>query len=428
MSSSRFPRFHLLSIQEQRQKLAEFAQLSAQEVSLIQTLNTDDTQSIHATIENAVGLHSLPLGVAPNFLIDGQDHIVPMVTEEPSVIAAASNGARRLRVEPGGIVTKCGRSIMLGQIQILQVPNREQAQIDVMQNADQLINTANQALPGLQRRGGGALELHVRIIQNEKLLQKCGPIFLVEFEVDVCDAMGANAVNTMAESLAAPLEKITAGQVRLRILSNYCAKRLATATVSIPLDVLAHESITGLEIAKRIEEASLFAEIDPHRAVTHNKGIMNGIDAVLIATGQDVRAVEAAAHAFAARNGQYTALATWSLQNNLLLGQLTLPMPVGVVGGATAVHKGVQVALKILKKPSAQMLSQIIAAVGLTQNFSALYALVTDGIQKGHMKMHARTVAMASGANAQSATDVAKKLVAGGDISSDAAQRIINDE
>jgi hydroxymethylglutaryl-CoA reductase len=372
-------------------------------------------------IENTVGLHALPLGIATNFIINGREVLVPMVIEEPSVVAGASLAAKLAR-STGGFTAYSDAPVMIGQIQLVNVPDADSARIAVQHAREELLDIANAADPILVQLGGGARDIEVRFLDTA-----AGPMLIVHLLYDVRDAMGANAVNTACEQLAPKLEALSQGQAFLRILSNLADKRLAHARVNIPEIALAFNEFSGEEVADGIEKAWAFASADPYRAATHNKGIMNGIDAVTVATGNDWRAIEAGAHAYAARQGNYTSLSIWQRdgQGNLM-GKLSLPLALGIVGGATRVHPTAQVALKILGVQTAQELAEIVVSVGLAQNFAALRALATEGIQKGHMTLHARQVAIAAGAKGSLITEIAQEMARKGTIREDIAQSLLH--
>ena len=372
-------------------------------------------------IENAVGLFSLPLGIAQNFLVNGKPVLVPMVVEEPSVIAAVSFMAK-LAQSTGGFKAWMSSQEMIGQVQLLDLADLDTAQSLIETHKPDLLQRASALNPGLSRHGGGIRDLEVRRISESPI----GSFLVVHLILNVADAMGANMVNTAVESLAPLLEDLTGGRAQLRILSNLSDRRLATAEVTLPVDVLAFEGFSGEQVRDGVIEAWAFAEADPYRAATHNKGIMNGVDAVLLATGNDWRAVEAGAHAFAARDGRYTSLSTWSkTEDGSLKGSLTLPLAIGIVGGATRVHPGAKTNLKLMGVEHAADLGEIIATVGLAQNLAALRALATEGIQKGHMGLHARQVALAAGAQDDQVEPLAQALIASGKITASEATRIL---
>lgn len=372
-------------------------------------------------IENVVGLHSMPIGIATNFLVNGNDKLIPMVIEEPSVIAAISSSAKLFR-QGGGFQTSSDPPIMIGQIQVLDIPNIENAIEKLKKEEKNLLEKANEVSGSIRKRGGGAKQLEVRVFTQTPV----GPMLIVHLLYDTQDAMGANAINTALEHITEDIESITDGRVNLRILSNFADRRKARAEGMIPYDALATATMSGDEVVNTILEAATFASIDPYRAVTHNKGIMNGIDAVAIATGNDWRAIEAAAHAYAVRDGHYTSMTHWwrDTEGNLR-GSLELPMAVGIVGGATRVHPMAQLALKILGVSSAMELAEIIVAVGLAQNLAAIRALATEGIQLGHMRMHARQLATAAGAMPAQVPDIAATMIAENKIRLERAKQLV---
>ena len=373
-------------------------------------------------IENAVGLFSLPLGIAQNFIVNGKSVLVPMVVEEPSVVAAVSFMAK-LAQSTGGFRAWMSSQEMIGQVQLLDLADIDAAQSLIETYKPELLQQASALNPGLTRHGGGIRDLEVRQIEESPI----GPFLVVHLILDVQDAMGANMVNTAVESLAPLLEQLTGARAHLRILSNLSDRRLASAEVRLPAEVLAFEGYSGELVRDGVIEAWAFAEADPYRAATHNKGIMNGVDAVLLATGNDWRAVEAGAHAYAARDGRYKSLSTWTTtEEGSLKGSLTLPLAIGIVGGSTRVHPGVRTNLKLMGVQCVSDLGEIIAAVGLAQNLAALRALATEGIQKGHMRLHARQVALAAGANTEQVEPLVQALIAAGRITLSEATRIID--
>jgi hydroxymethylglutaryl-CoA reductase len=426
--SSRLPGFYKGSVQERLALVAAAADLTDEEGAILSGAAGLQTDTADHMIENVVGLHSLPLGVATNFLINGRDVLVPMVIEEPSVVAGASFAARLAR-EGGGFHTSSTPSHMIAQMQVLEVPNPHVARFELLSQRERLLALANQTDPLIISLGGGARDLEVRVIEESP----AGPMLVLHLIYDTLDAMGANTVNTAAEALTPTVEEITGGRVLLRILSNLADRRLARARCTVPADALTFESdgrtFEGREVAERIAEAYAFAFADPYRATTHNKGIMNGVDAVVIATGNDWRAIEAGAHAYAVRNGRYTALSQWErTPKGDLVGTLEMPMAVGIVGGATRVHPLPKVALKILGVKTSRELAEIIVAVGLAQNLAALRALATEGIQRGHMSLHARQVAIAAGAGGDQIERVAAQLVQERTIRLDRAEEILSQQ
>ncbi len=420
--SSRLPGFYKLSVEERAAIVAELAGLTSSEKAILASKGLSPAQA-DQMIENVVGIHALPLGIAVNFLINGQDYLIPMAIEEPSVVAGASFTARLVR-EGGGFSTSSDEPVMIGQIQVLDVADPQAARSKLLAHKNRLLQLADQTDPLIVSLGGGARDLIVRVIKDSIV----GPMVVVHLLFDCRDAMGANTVNTACEALAPEVENITGGRVVLRILSNLADRRLARATCSIPPNVLTFQAFTGQTVAKRIVEAYALAANDPYRAATHNKGIMNGIDAVAIATGQDWRAIEAGAHAYAARSGRYTSLSHWSVDAaGNLVGTLELPLAVGIVGGASRVHPTAKVALKVLGVKTAQELAEVMAAVGLAQNLAALRALATEGIQRGHMQLHARQVAIAAGATGDLVETIAGRLVAERKIRLDRAQELVQE-
>jgi hydroxymethylglutaryl-CoA reductase len=372
-----------------------------------------------AMIENAVGVLGLPVGIGLNFLINGDDVLIPMAVEEPSVIAAVSLAAKIAR-EGGGFQADADEPRMIGQVQVTDLPNPEAARASVLRAKEQILAAANALHPAMKARGGGAKDVEVRLLQvgNETHL-------IVHLIVDTQDAMGANLINTMCEGVAPLVERLTAGRVRLRILSNLADLRLARASCRIPFEALADFGFSGAEVAHGIAEASRFADADPYRACTHNKGVMNGVDAVALATGNDWRAIEAGAHAWCARNGKYQPLSKWWVSEGALHGSIELPIQVGTVGGAVKANPLIPVLLKMMGNPGAQKLAGIMAAVGLAQNMAALRALGTVGIQKGHMALHARNLAVSAGAKGTAVEEVARALIAAGEIKLHRAQEIL---
>ena len=420
MTNSRIPGFYKLSLEERRKKAAESAGLGVEELAAWSagglTLEAADPM-----VENVVGLHSLPLGIGLNFRVNGRDVLVPMTIEEPSVVAGASFMAKLARAG-GGFTASADQPLMIGQIQVLGLADLEAARQKLEQHRAELIAEADGIDPVLTRLGGGARDLEVRSIEDSPI----GGFLVVHLIYDVRDAMGANAVNTACERLAPRIEQITGGRVHLRILSNLADRRLAHASCTIPVQELAFDDFTGEQVRDGIIEAYAFAAADPYRAATHNKGIMNGVDAVVIATGNDWRAIEAGAHAYAARSGRYTSLSVWEKDTRgNLHGSLEMPMAVGTVGGATRVHPAAQAALKLMGVKSAGELAEIIVSVGLAQNMAALRALATEGIQRGHMSLHARQVAIAAGASGELIEKIAAQMVAEKIVRIDRAEEIL---
>lgn len=404
--SSRLPGFYQLSSEARLDRVAETVGLDAAEQAALRDGGLTLT-SASTLVENVIGLHSLPFALAPNFTINGQDVLVPMVIEEPSVVAAASHAARLVR-DGGGFTASNDEPLMIAQVQLLDVPDLDRAEAALHGHADELLITADERIPSIVARGGGA-----RALETRRLASRVGPLLVAHVVIDTRDAMGANAVNTVAEALAPRLAELTGGRAALRILSNLADRRLARAACRVPHSSLGSSDVDGRVVVRRIVEAQALAEVDPYRAVTHNKGVMNGIDAVVVATGNDWRAVEAAAHAWAARAGGYGPLTRWDQDDHGdLVGAIELPLALGIVGGTTRAHPVARVALKILGVATAGALAQVAACVGLAQNLGALRALATEGIQAGHMTLHARQVAMAAGATGDAVQRIADRLVA----------------
>ncbi|HUV72731.1 MAG TPA: hydroxymethylglutaryl-CoA reductase, degradative [Anaerolineae bacterium] len=418
---SRIPGFYKLDPSERLGELQARAGLTDEEAAVLGgSLGLDVAQADRIS-ENVVGTFGLPLGIAVNFLINGREYLVPMAIEEPSVVAGASHAAKLAR-EGGGFVAEAPDSLMIGQIQVLGLHDLEESRRRVLDQREALLAVANEQDPLLVELGGGARDLEVRLISDTL----AGPMLVLHLIYDCRDAMGANAINTAVEALAPLVEALTGGQVLLRILSNLADRRLARARAVVPAQALATDGLDGLEVARRIAQAYALAEVDPYRAATHNKGIMNGIDAVLVASGNDWRAVEAGAHAYAARFGQYGSLSTWETDGEgSLVGTLELPLAVGIVGGATKAHPAARVALKVLGVSTARELAEVIVSVGLAQNLAALRALATEGIQRGHMELHARSVAMAAGAAGALVDRVASRMVQEGIIRLDKAVELV---
>lgn len=407
--SSRIPGFYKMTVEDRKQYIIDLFNLTEEEANQLLNPISLPEETADNMIENVIGTFSLPMGLGLNFKINEKDYVVPMVVEEPSIIASASYIAKIVR-DAGGFTTEATERIMIGQIQVVGCPDFDAAKNSILNEKEMLIQAANDAYPSLVARGGGAVDLDVRMLNEGE--STYSQMLVVHLYVNTCDAMGANIINTMAESLAPVVEHLTSGKVYLRILSNYADRCLAKAKCVIPPHLLDSEGFSGEEVRDGVVHAYEFAASDPYRAVTHNKGIMNGIDPVIIATGNDWRAVEAGAHAYATRNGQYSSMTTWSKDEaGNLVGELELPMSLGIVGGASRVHPMAKVAYKLLNISSAKELAQVVVAVGLAQNLGALKALATDGIQKGHMALHSRSVAMAAGATGEMVDMVAKKLV-----------------
>ena len=418
MTNSRIAGFYKLSLDEKLDALAEASGGTSVDFNLLTAQQADKM------VENVVATHNLPLGIGLNFKINGVDRLVPMVIEEPSVVAGASFMAKLARAG-GGFFATTSAPEMIGQIQVLDVADIHTAKMAIYEARESLLEEADVIDPILKKLGGGARDLEVRVIEDSPI----GKFLVLHLIYDVRDAMGANAVNTACEKLAPRIEALTGGRVHLKILSNLSDRRVARVRCTIPVKELAFDDFSGESVRDGIIEAYAFAAADPYRAATHNKGIMNGVDAVVIATGNDWRAIEAGAHAYAARDGKYTSLSTWGKDaDGNLVGTLEMPMAVGIVGGATKVHPTAQAALKLMDVKTAAELAEIIASVGLAQNLAALRALATEGIQRGHMSLHARQVAIAAGAEGEIVDQVAAQLVAEGTVRIDRAEEIMREQ
>lgn len=416
-------KFYRLSIPERLDRLADQTGLSAEELAALNGAAGLAPEGADHMVENAIGVFGLPLGIAQNFVINGREVPVPMVIEEPSVIAGASFMAR-LAKAGGGFSAHATAPEMIGQMQILDTGDLPTARIRLLEQKERLLAAAAETDPILAQLGGGPRDLDVRIIDAPVT----GPFLALHLVYDVRDAMGANAVNTAMEKLAPLVAEITGGRVLLRILTNLAERRLARVRCTIPLAELGFDDFSPEAVRDGIIAAWAFAAADPYRAATHNKGIMNGVDAVVIATGNDWRAIEAGAHAYAARSGRYTSLSTWSQDaEGNLIGTLEMPMAVGIVGGATRVHPAARAALKLMKVTSAAGLAEIIVSVGLAQNLAAIRALATEGIQRGHMSLHARQVAIAAGAVGRWVDRLAGQLVSEGKVRIDRAEELLHE-
>lgn len=421
MFTSRLPGFYQKSLTERADLIAAQAALTPAERAALDGSGGLTPEQADHMIENVIGTFALPLGVAANFVVNGREVLVPMVIEEPSVVASASFMAKLVRVG-GGFTATSTAPEMIGQMQLLDVKDWGLAKEQIAANKQRLLDLANQANPSIVKRGGGAREIEVREIHASPV----GPFLVLHLIYDARDAMGANAINTVCEALAPTIEQLTGGRVHLRILSNLTDRRMASARCVIPLAELGFNNFSGESVRDGILEAYAFAAADPYRAATHNKGIMNGIDPVVIATGNDWRAIEAGAHAYAARSGRYTSLSVWEKDAaGNLVGTLEMPLAVGIVGGATKVHPSAQAALKILNVSSARELAEIMVCVGLAQNLGALRALATEGIQRGHMGLHARQIAVAAGATGEQVEIIAAQLAAEGQIRVERAREIL---
>lgn len=410
----RLPGFYNLSVEERLKKVSEIANLTEEEVKAIYSTSKLPIEVANRMIENVIGTFELPLAIATNFFIDGKDYLIPMAIEEPSVVAAASNAAKMAR-EGGGFLTDFTAPLMIGQIQLVDVGNPFFAKFEILKNREEIISRANECDPILLKVGGGCRDIEVRILES-----RIGKMVVVHLIVDVRDAMGANVVNTMCEKVAPFVARIADAKAHLRIISNLAVYRLARARAVFRKDI-----IGGEEVVDGIIKAYAFAEVDPFRCSTHNKGIMNGISALMIATGNDFRAIEAGAHGYAAING-YKPLTKYEVnKNGDLLGFIEIPIQAGIIGGATQTNPIAKICLKILGVKSGEELARVSAAVGLAQNFAALRALATEGIQRGHMELHARNIAVMAGAKGREIDLLAERMIKNGKIRVDYAKEIL---
>jgi hydroxymethylglutaryl-CoA reductase len=416
-------KFYELSVSERMDEVAQLAGLTPEDSGALTGEEGLSLNQADHMIENVVGVYGLPLGVARNFVVNGRPVLVPMVIEEPSVVAGASFMAK-LAQPSGGFTATSNPPEMIGQIQLLHVPDMDAGRERLLAAKDQLLAAAAQADAMLVNLGGGPRDMEVRVVDSSPI----GPFIVLHLIMDVRDVMGANAVNTALERIAPLAAEICGGKAHLRILSNLADRRLARAACTIRTADLAFDTFSGEQVRDGIIAAWAFAAADPYRAATHNKGIMNGVDAVVMATANDWRAVEAGAHAYAARDGRYTSLSTWSQdEDGNLRGELEMPMAVGIVGGATRVHPAAKAAIKLMGVKTANELAEVIVSVGLAQNLAALRALATEGIQRGHMGLHARQIAIAAGAHGDEVQRLADQLVTEKAIRLDRAQEILTE-
>jgi len=421
VADSRIPDFRALAPAQRLTHIAQAASLTDDEVALLARPGALGVDRANGMVENVIGTFELPLGVAGNFTVNGRDYLVPMAVEEPSVVAAASFMAKLAR-EGGGFEASSTGPLMRAQVQVIGITDPHGARLALLRARDEILAVANSRDKVLIGLGGGCRDIEVHVFGDTPR----GAMVVMHLIVDVRDAMGANTVNTMAEAVSPLVEKLTGGTVRLRILSNLADLRLARARVRLAPAALATRERSGEEVVEGVIDAYTFAAIDPYRAATHNKGIMNGVDPVIVATGNDWRAVEAGAHAYACRNGRYTSLTTWEKDTSgALVGTIEMPMPVGLVGGATKTHPLARLALKILGVKSAQELGEVAVAVGLAQNLGALRALATEGIQRGHMALHARNIALVAGATGDEIDSIAKQMAAEHDVRTDRAVALL---
>lgn len=416
MKSSRIPGFYKLGVEERLRIVKKFSDLTEDEVEVLRSMSALELKQAERMVENVIGGITCPLGVATNFKINGIDRLIPMAIEEPSVIAAASKGAKVAR-EGGGFRAWTDESIMIGQVQVVGVRDVRRGRLDLLNLKDEILEKANEQSKTLSELRGGAKDLMVKILETRR-----GRMLVAELFIDVKDAMGANVVNTMAEAVAPMIERVSGGRALLRILSNLSDRRLARAYAVFPRREVGDDVIEG------ILDAYEFARSDPYRCATHNKGVMNGIIAVAMATGQDTRALEAGAHAYASLGGGYSPLTEWEVDSNGdLVGSIELPLAVGVVGGATRSNPVADICLKVTGVKSAKELAEVMASVGLAQNFSALRALVSEGIQKGHMKLHARNIAAMAGATSEMVDLIAERMIDEGKVSFSRAKELLEE-
>ncbi len=413
---SKLSGFHKLSPEEKLQAVKEFSNLTDEEAGLLKKTGALDIGAADRMIENVIGTTEYPLGIATNFLINGRDYLIPMAIEEPSVVAAASYAAKLARPR-GGFTATSDDPLMIGQIQLVGVDDMEGSKKKIMLNKEKIFDMANKCDSILVKFGGGVRDIEIRDFETKR-----GNMLVVHLVVDVRDAMGANAVNTMAERVAPFLEELTGGKVRLRIITNLADRRLARVKAVWDKDVL------GEDVIEKILDAYELAANDQYRCTTHNKGIMNGIDAVVIATANDFRAIEAGAHSYAARSGRYETLTKYEKDGEgNLVGTLELPLALGLVGGATKTHPIAKIAVKIMGVKSTKELAEVVASVGLAQNFAALRALATEGIQLGHMRLHSRNIAVLAGAEGELIDEVAKRMVEEKNITAGRAKEILDE-
>jgi len=418
--------FHKLSPDERMEKLKRFAGLSDGEAEVLRKTGALDMGTADRMIENVVGTTELPLGIATNFMVNGKDYLVPMTIEEPSVVAAASFAAKLARPS-GGFSASSSEPVMIGQIQILGVPDTKKAMHKIESKADGMLRKLNESDPALLvKYGGGVRGIELRELKSER-----GDMLIVHVLVDCRDVMGANAINTICERLAPELEELSGGEARLRIISNLAVRRTARARAvwkKEELEKSVRGAMKGGSVVEHILDAYAFADADPYRCATHNKGIMNGIDAVVIATGNDFRAVEAGAHAYAATNGRYKPLTRYTKdKEGNLVGEIELPLAVAIVGGATMTKPSAKVALKIIGAKTSKELAELIAAVGLAQNFAAVRALATEGIQKGHMRLHAKNIAVMAGAKVNMIDKIAERMAGERNVRVDRARELLEE-
>ena len=413
--NSKISGFYKLSIEERQKIIFDLFNLTDDEQKILKNFGYFSPSQLDTTIENVVGSYNLPMGIACNFKINNKDYLIPMVIEEPSVVAAASNAARFAR-KHGGFHSDKVKSVMISQIQITQLENISSAKEQLYKHKKEILERANEQDPVLRKLGGGAFDIEIREIATRK-----GEMLIVHLLVDVLDAMGANVVNTMAEAVSPYIEELSKGNIYLRIVSNLATHRIARSRATFDKELLG-----GEEVVEGIMNAYEFALADPYRATTHNKGIMNGIISLTLATGNDTRAIEAGAHAYASLNGQYKPLTKFNVDSNgNLVGEIEIPLALGIIGGMTKVHPMARLALKILNVKGTEEMCQVAAAVGLAQNVAALRALASEGIQKGHMALHSRNIAKLAGVPDDLIDEVAKKLVEDNKVRVDYAKEVL---
>ena len=409
--------FYKLSSREKLEAVKKFADLADEDVEIIRSMGGLELELANRMIENVIGAMAVPLGVAVNFRVNDKDYLVPMAIEEPSVVAAASNAAKMARTK-GGFYTSDTGPVMIGQIQALDIKDPQGARLRILAAKEEILKKANEQDPLLVKFGGGARDVRAKVIESI-----VGPMVIAELLVDCRDAMGANAVNTMSEAVAPIIERVTGGRVLLKIISNLATERLVRART-----VVAKEAVGGEEVLDGIVEAYAFAAADPYRCATHNKGIMNGIIAVALATGNDTRALESGAHSYASISGRYRPLTVWEKnEDGDLVGTIEIPLAVGTIGGATKVHPMARTSIKILGVKTASELASVMAAVGLAQNLAALRALAAEGIQRGHMRLHARNIAAMAGAQGELVDVIVQRMVEERKIRIDRAKELLDE-
>jgi hydroxymethylglutaryl-CoA reductase len=415
--TSRLPGFYKVTVQERRALVSEVTGADPGDIARAVDAGGLDAETADKFVENVLGTYALPYAVALNVRVNGHDHVVPMVIEEPSVVAAASNAAKMVRAS-GGFIADADPPLMIAQVQLREVTDADGAVARIQAHAEEIVSIANRALGSLVARGGGARSVEARRLADDMVV--------AHVIIDCRDAMGANLVNGVAEAVADRVAAIAGARVGVRIVSNLCDKRCVRVRCRVPAEALGTEEMSGIDVVDGIVNASRFAELDPYRAATHNKGIMNGIDAVVIATGNDWRAVEAGAHAYAARSGRYQPLAIWRRSGTFVEGTLELPLALGTVGGTLRVHPTARLSLRMLGVRDARGLACVAAAVGLSSNLAAVRALASDGIQRGHMGLHARAVALAAGAAGDLVEKVAGMIVEARDITLEGARKALS--